>query len=106
MIFTTSINKCKTKFKFVSGIYFHGELEKKLGYDLVQIDSKSLVELDKEHCCYPISIPSYDGHPVLFNWKADGSCPVNTYRGLIIEASNVEDLEFAVDAFKNKRQFL
>ena len=111
MIFNPSNdNFHKDGYKFLNGLYFHGIVEKSVGFDCVEIDEdnfKSFNEmLEKNGSIFnlPVNVNGYNGIPVLFAWKSNHH--PNFYRGLIVESSNVDDVEFAISHFKRQSQML
>lgn len=88
--FNTSISR--------GGLYFHGEVEEKAGYDIPQCSSFDIDEL--EEGVYDVL---YNGYlPCrMFFWRSE-----HWLRGYIISVDDLENLDFAEDKFKKKSNSL
>ena len=105
---------------FIGGIYLHGKLEDRSGYDLVQADAVTRDELDKledgvyDVCVclldktfnYITNVVSYNFKSPyqvvkskLFFWKTDSVCTRKQFRGLIVSVDDKESLEDAKEKF-------
>lgn len=89
---------CNTKQHLHRGVYFHGELEKICGYDLVYTTKEEQEQLPvgKTTCCVQVGVSSYECY--CYVWF----CHHNAIHGLIVLKNNVEDNDYAQQKMKDK----
>lgn len=101
---------------FIGGVYLHGVLQDKAGYDLIQADTitKDFLENAQDNIydvtvCIPNKRKS-DFNDItcfkskLFFWKTDSVCFNKQFRGLICAIDDIEALNDAQEKFE-KRSF-
>ena len=98
MILTkATTDKLKNKY-FVPGVYFYGEMEERVGYDLVCTDDKSFIDkiLEiNETLTKPVEVLLDDNTKIdamLFAWKGRR---LNFVKGLIVDINDNESVEYA-----------
>lgn len=101
---------------FIGGIYLHGVLQDKAGYDLIQADTitKDFLE-NAQDGIYDVTVciqnkKASDFNDItcfkskLFFWKTDSVCFNKQFRGLICSVGDTEALNDAQEKFE-KRSF-
>lgn len=100
-----------TTFSFV---YFHGNLDDDLGYDIVLIEVDDLNTITKDGI-YDVNVIKTNGDTVeakLYFWIAEKLANIATgetmkfNRGLIVYADDTEAIEYAKNKFESKCQWL
>lgn len=94
------------KYTILNWIYFHGNIETKLGYDIVIINRDVEIEDIIERDCVPVKvIDSYTRNiydAIGFFWKSKDGLD----RGLIVEANDYESIKYAVEMKEKQSSIL
>ena len=120
MLFRSALCDTTQYFPPVNGVYFHGKIEEALGYDCVEIyrpDAeafKLLVNDTKGVEGLKVEVYNYPGDAVLYAWQDSRGVPLVAnpgfemlwFRGLIVDPSDTEAVEYAKKQFAEKAQVM
>lgn len=117
MLFRISNQEYDKNFRGIGGVYVHGKAEDKMGYDCVEIanaDTRHFAMLaEKGIGGVKVTLEGY-GDALLFAWKSELGMPMVAnppfemlhFRGLIVDPEDTESVEYARQAFKERKQVL
>ena len=84
-------------------LYFHGVVEDKLGYDIGACLNGEYIRNDKSYKegIYKAKVDGYPNELLAFLWNAKGDP-----RGLIVDSTSKEDVDYAQSKFDKKERYL
>lgn len=120
MRFRASGESTDDDYELASGIYLHGQLEEKFGYDIAEIRSsdidtfKLLVERESGIDGLKVELDGYDGTALLYAWPsllgkpmiANPPFSAMMYRGLIVDDKDSESVKYAKQCLAERRGIL
>lgn len=94
------------------GVYLHGELEKKNGYDLCKVDEcESGFYRDKPDGIYPctVVINGKQYESTMYLWQIPFDCGnriVNQTKGLVVRNDDTKHMDDAKDKYERKTEYI
>ena len=119
MLFRSALCDSIPGFLPVNGVYFHGLASTVLAYDCVEISReyagtfRTRANSPEGIEGMPVEVEGYPGNTVLYAWRYeqadspwDGRFESTWFRGMIVDASAADDVEYARRCFAERCQML